>query len=286
MKSTQALTVLIQEQTSIAERSVRAVSPTVREGIHDILVACPPHPGEDGVDRVRLARIWARETAEFEPEIVTEALHNLLIDNPRNPFRPSVEDIVKRCRSIRRQWGDRITRYYRAQSDAVSSAWGENLTAAVLRAELERLSRDKHPCPFPGVSDIELRGLRIANLIGSRITEWPPDLLADFGVPSGNERDRIQAIVDAENERREREWKARRDREAADRHEADRKARLWKEARTAALARPDVKAALAEKIAAQQVNPRSSSARRAHDAFADLYRPAMGEELKARGLQL
>src|SRR5204863_9379828 len=94
-----------------------------KEGIQDLLVAYPPHPGEEGLDRVRLARIWARETAAFEEEIVIETFHDLLINNPRNPFRPSVQDIVTRCRSVRAEWCSRVRRYFLAESENAPPAW-------------------------------------------------------------------------------------------------------------------------------------------------------------------
>jgi hypothetical protein len=47
----------------------------------------------------------------------------------------------------------------------------------------------------------------MAKRIGPKISKWPTDLLSEFGVPTPREFDRIQGIVDAENERLERRCK-------------------------------------------------------------------------------
>jgi len=227
-------------------------------------VAYPPHPGEDNADRIRLVRIWARETAEFKPEVVVDAFHELLTNNPRNPFRPSVQDIVARCKHVRAQWEDRARKYYLAESDNKPPEWCSDITREVLRSTLQGLC---HECARPalgrspciGLSDGEQRGWRMAKRIGARISQWPTDLLTEFGVPAPEVLNRIQAVVDAENARLD-------------------------DAMAAAMARPEVKRAFEATRAADQRSPSSGESHRAHRTFVDLHSAAVDEELKRRGL--
>jgi hypothetical protein len=185
MKRTQELMIVPVERTTVAERRGTTVALPVQDGIQDLLVAYPPHPGEESVDRVRLARIWARETAEFETEIVTEALRDLLTNNRRNPFRPSVQDIVERCRSVRRQWSDRARRYYLAESEDAPPAWCSRIMLEGLHDKLSELSLGAlwelrtRRADWLFLSDSEYIGWRMAKSIGPRLSEWPTDLLAE-----------------------------------------------------------------------------------------------------------
>jgi hypothetical protein len=270
MKPTRAMTVVPMESGTVEEPRTRAVSREVRGVMQDLLVAWPPPAGEDHADRVRLVEIWVRVTSVFEQEVISEALHDLLTNNPRNPFRPSVQDIVERCQCVRAQWADCARAYYLGRADAPPPGWSSHITREVLRSILQEL---QHECAqprngvtsCPGFTDAELRGWRMARRIGPRISEWPTELLTEFGVAPRDEVDRVQAFVDAENARLEKGRQA--DRNADD------------EAVKSAMKRPDVIRAFEAKRAAERHGPNSDEARQAHQSFTDLYLRAHAEEL-------
>jgi hypothetical protein len=261
-----ALTVVSPERKAIAQPGTRAILPAVREAMQDLIVAFPPNPGEQAADRVRLLKILARETSHFEQEIVSEALRDLLTSNPRNPFRPSPQDIVQRCRCVREEWSERVRQYYwLAMSEERPPRWCSQIVRKVLveklkdlfhAASLELEAKNlKHPSRYASlITDAEFTGwhvARAARAIGSRISEWPPDLLAEFGLLTGDAFDRVQRIVDTEEE-----------------------------AIAAAITRPEVAHARQLAMAANQ----TADGDRAHKAFLTIYLPVLREELSARAL--
>jgi hypothetical protein len=189
-----------------------ATPPIVQEAMLDLLVACPPPAGEQSPDRVRLLRIWARETSKFLPEIVAEAAETLLTDNPRNPFRPSPQDLVERCHKIQRRHSDLIDRYYSGHDLEPPPGWCAPLVAAIMDCKLNQL-RESHRYDRPitnEVDPVQYLSWQMADRIGPRLAEWPVDLLAKYGVLVGTEFDRINAIIRAAQERK-RVQQARRD---------------------------------------------------------------------------
>jgi len=175
--------------------------PAVGEAMYDLLVTCPPHPGEVDTDRVRVTRVWARETHEFEPEIVAEAFHSLLTRNPRNPFRPSVQDIVERCRSIRKEWVRSVEQFFLGERSDEPPAWCAQIVVAVLRGVLENSKECWHhnggmsyygKARPPEITPEELAGHFMAKMCRQwNLGRWPQDLLAEFGVLSGADFERV-----------------------------------------------------------------------------------------------
>lgn len=51
-------------------------------------------------DEPAIVKIWLRETAEFAPDVIETACRSLLRKNPRNPFRPTLQDLIERCQSV------------------------------------------------------------------------------------------------------------------------------------------------------------------------------------------
>jgi hypothetical protein len=153
-------------------------------------------------------------TAGFEAEIVVEALDSLLTRNPRNPFRPSPQDVVERCRKVEGQWRDQAENYYLGRADDPPPQWAAALVADVLRSRLSLWAayyRDGR-ADYRSVTEADFRGYRIAKAIGPRIGEWPAHLLDEFGVLRGHAYERVADAIAAEEEecrRRERrrsEW--------------------------------------------------------------------------------
>jgi hypothetical protein len=276
-----------------AEARANAVALCVLHAMHEVLVSCARPPGELHEDRVVLLQMWSRETSEFEPEIVVEALRSLLRHNPNDPFRPTIEVIRRRCQMLHMEWADRVRAQYLGTSNEKLPAWCARITHEALAWQLKAwtveatvqasLTRSAQRYP-PEFKERDKVGWFIASKIGNRLSDWPQDLLREFGVPSGGELEHLSDIVVADRERRERREREERERVAAEREETVRAKQLRQDALAAALARPDVQQLLETKQATESRGHRTNEARRARDAFATVYRQAAIEELKARGL--
>jgi hypothetical protein len=276
-----------------AETRANAVALPVQNAMHELLVNCARPPGELHEDRVVLLQMWTRETSAFEPEIVVEALRSLLRHNPNDPYRPTIEVIRRRCEMRHAEWADRVRARYVGTSNEELPAWCDRITYEALAWQLKSwtseatvqasLTRLAQTFP-PEFKERDKVGWFIASKIGNRLSDWPQDLLHEFDVPSGAKLEHLRAIVIADREREERRELEEHERVAAEREETVRAKQLRQDALAAALARPDVQQLLETKRATELFGHRTNEARRAHEAFAAVYRPAAIEELKARGL--
>jgi hypothetical protein len=127
-----------------------------------------------------------------------------------------------RCERVRKEWGYRILPYYQGKGDQAPPAWSANTTFEALRSVLEQLARqaqfaDGDWLNLDHISSSEREGWRMARFIGPAISRWPPSLLAEDGVLTGADFDRVQAIIDVESERRDGIRQERRLREDAER---------------------------------------------------------------------
>jgi hypothetical protein len=252
-------------------------------------------------------RIWARETEEFGPEIVGDALRKLMRNNPRNPFRPSVQDIIAAAQSVLAQWSEHIERSYLPEASNLSSryllprrlpevgeppaSWSARVTIDVLRPRLEEMASRYSSAITEGASSArpsaitaaEYIGGRLAKDIGPRLAQWADDLLAEFGVLTGLAFAKVQRLANAEEEeRRQTELRKRQEqqhREAEAQAFRQRQECLNREARNAAMARPEVKAAM---DASQATRRRTYD--HAHKTFLAVWQLVLREEMAARGL--
>lgn len=306
-----ALAVVPNEPSLPAERSNRSPAVQVREAMLDLFADCARQAGEVDEDRKRVLATWNRETSEFEPEIRAEVFRRLLRHNPRNPFRPTVQDIVTRCEVVQREWADRIKKRYVEGSAEELPAWCSRLTNEVLRGCLESWAeaakRELQPFQhWNSASERERQYLRRGEfsryppeftdrdrvgwfMVGKRrlgvpIADWPADLLQEFDVPTGNELARLRALVEAQEERRERKRREEREQLEAQDRERQKLEKLRAQAQEAAMTRPDVAAAHAAWKMDCERGVRRGGHPQALNAFQEVYRPAHNEELVARGL--
>ena len=197
----------------------RSIAPIVKRRVDQLLVSFASPAQETHEERVLLVRTWAEKTAEFETEVVSQALDSLLSDNPRNPWRPTPQDIVERCRKVRRTWLDRAADWYCGEGQDPPPSWATaSLVIDALSLRLLQWSTWRHPSEdareseYPGVTIGEHHGWHLAKQIGPRIAEWPQELLQKFNVLRSPEFERVDQIVtrvDAEREEqqtRHREW--------------------------------------------------------------------------------
>jgi hypothetical protein len=268
------------------------VAPAVQQVMRELFV-CYVQQGESTEDRATVLTVWARETAEHPPEIVAEALHELLRNNPRAPFRPCLKDVLDYCGRTRRKYEGHISSWYRGGKQE-PPAWCKHIVRGVLAGMLRNWRENYIDLQGHAISkgescltDQEWAAMKVAEKIGDAIDRWPRDLLDEHGVAYGAELARIrQKIADAHAawEAKERERKEAIDRQSKREAEAN---RLREEARKAASNVPDVAKAWERYWTFRHVNGKRQpdEAEKLHQEYVQLYRPALQRELSARGVR-
>lgn len=77
--------------------SANTLPPIIQSGIKSLLVAFAAGPAQHEDDRIHLIRAYVGACDGFETGIVRYALLHLLYHNPRNPFRPTPQDVHELC---------------------------------------------------------------------------------------------------------------------------------------------------------------------------------------------
>jgi len=93
--------------TTITSPSV----PAVVSGIGDLLISFASQAQGD-TDARRLLEIYVEATKHVHRVVAEEAVKSLLFDNPRNPFRPSPQDVYERCQKINGRWSGAVRAYF------------------------------------------------------------------------------------------------------------------------------------------------------------------------------
>lgn len=84
---------------------------TVSNGILDILSSFSAQNQED-TDKRRLLRVFGEAVCGFDTAVVDSAINWLKKHNPRNPWRPSPQDLYETCEATRKLWCDRVVNYF------------------------------------------------------------------------------------------------------------------------------------------------------------------------------
>lgn len=112
---------LVPLQTHMAMPSASATSPivlktalppVVQSGIKNLLVAFASGPAQHEDDRIHLIRSYAGAVDGFENGVVQYVLGHLLYHNPRNPFRPTPQDVFELCEATSRDARFFAARFY------------------------------------------------------------------------------------------------------------------------------------------------------------------------------
>ena len=110
--------------SAVASIGVPSVPVQVTNGIRDLMVSFASQ-GQGDADARRLMEIYVKATMDVAEVIAIEAVQSLVFDNPRNPFRPSSQDVYERCKRIEQELRTKITEYFIGWSDAWWPAkWG------------------------------------------------------------------------------------------------------------------------------------------------------------------
>jgi hypothetical protein len=179
------------------------ITAPVKQAMDKLVVCYAPQPGETAEDRGLMLRTWAEETVEFRPEIVSEALHKLLRENPRAPFRPCLKDVIDYCHKVQKAWLSRVDGWYFGWSDVELPSWCagsfslQQLGASMkLRADNCNATEDETTRDlYWGITPDQRRGWKLANDIGKRLADWPRELLKKYGVLSGENLDLVSARI-------------------------------------------------------------------------------------------
>lgn len=100
--------------------------------IGDILLAYGGAGNRAPEDRIRLLQMYAEVCAAFGESVALRALDDLKIDNPSNPFAPTLTDLRKACLAV--QKADDMAGYYeRVRRDRLEREAQEAAHAAARR---------------------------------------------------------------------------------------------------------------------------------------------------------
>lgn len=93
-----------------------ALPPVVQSGIKNLFVAFSAGPVQHEDDRIRLIHAYAGAVDGFENGVVQYVLGHLLYHNPRNPFRPSPQDVLELCEET-----TKVVRFFAARFQLLST---------------------------------------------------------------------------------------------------------------------------------------------------------------------
>lgn len=108
---------------SVAKVSAANLPLPISSGIFDLLAAFAAGPNQDDADKKRLLRIYAEAVAGFPAAVAERAIRRLKLRNPRNPFRPTPQDVFEACEWTAKVWRDRVLAYFTSR-DPKYTTWG------------------------------------------------------------------------------------------------------------------------------------------------------------------
>lgn len=90
----------------------------IKSGILDLLTAFAGAAQED-TDKVRLLRVYGEAVAGLNGYVADYAIRWLKLHNPRNPFRPTPQDVYETAAKVKQVWRSRVIRHF-----TETSTWG------------------------------------------------------------------------------------------------------------------------------------------------------------------
>lgn len=107
-----------QHVGTLAKTSTAHLPAPISNGIFDLLTAFAAGPQQEDADKKRLVRIYSESVAVFPPAVSEYALRWLKLHNPRNPFRPTPQDVYEACEGAQRYWRDRVVAHFTSPEPA------------------------------------------------------------------------------------------------------------------------------------------------------------------------
>ncbi len=111
-----------QRQSQIGAAASNLPAP-ILSGIADLLTAFAAGPHQDDGDRKRVLRIYGEAVSEFPAAVSEYALRWLKLHNPRNPFRPTPQDVYEACDATLTTWRERVVTHF-TSIDSKHACWG------------------------------------------------------------------------------------------------------------------------------------------------------------------
>ena len=110
--------------TAIASIGGPSVPVQLTNGIRDLMISFA-NQSQGDADARRLLEIYVKATTHVHEAVAIEAVKTLLFDNPRNPYRPSPQDVYERSSKTDRKWFNLARDYFLAGLKAeVLAKWG------------------------------------------------------------------------------------------------------------------------------------------------------------------
>jgi hypothetical protein len=195
-------------QVAAAAPNSVALPASIAGGIMDLMAFAAQAKGDD--DTRHQIRLYAEAVLQFDAAVAEAALRHLKWHNPRNPFRPSHQDVFEACEATAKKWSLAIEFYFLSDNDWRSDLGSAPLTPScvipdgfvktTLKAKLHAVDEMK------AYRDVDIRDMR-----RSRIIKIPEECFVD-----GQRDELLRAIAieekrDAENAARrkadEEEWR-------------------------------------------------------------------------------
>ena len=87
----------------------------VDNGLKDLMIGFAA-PAQVDDDKLRLVRLYHEAISDFDPAIAAAAIRRLKFHNPRNPFRPTAQDVFEACVKKEKVWKRRTHDYFLGRS--------------------------------------------------------------------------------------------------------------------------------------------------------------------------
>lgn len=97
-------------------------------GIADLLTAFAAGSQQDDSDKRRLMRLYGEAIADHDAAVAEHALGWLKLHNPRNPFRPTPQDVFETCEKLAKEWRERVLNRFFGVPEPT---WGKPETSIV-----------------------------------------------------------------------------------------------------------------------------------------------------------
>jgi hypothetical protein len=108
---------------ALTRTSAANLPPAIANGILDVLTAFAAGPQQADADKKRLVRIYEEAVVGLEAAVAEHAIGWLKLHNPRNPFRPTPQDVYETCEKLAKEWRQRVLHHFVGRG-STSAPWG------------------------------------------------------------------------------------------------------------------------------------------------------------------
>lgn len=97
---------------AVAKVSAANLPPAISNGVVDLLTAFAAGPQQEDADKKRLLRIYGEAIAGLDGAVADYAIRWLKLHNPRNPFRPTPQDVYETAEKVEKEWRKRVLAHF------------------------------------------------------------------------------------------------------------------------------------------------------------------------------